>query len=168
MTRRDATTTTGSTNGEEEHHHDGNGDAAVLLMTQCIPLPHNLLFVIENTKDPAERDSRINLTFRDQHPSLIFSLKPCRTRARATETTVLSLDKAPRVRRGRRHGCGEEAERLLVAFGTENYESEFDGFRPGSLRCFGTTASVCWHFFGTSLRCVTISSGCVRFFFCCL
>ena len=142
-------------NGEGHGHPrdgDGNGGAAAAAVqrtTQRIPLPHNSLFVMglatnsrwmhsvhtdkrpENTKDPSERGPRISLTFRhigtfltpppspqvpagqeqQQEQQLIFGQGATgKTRAEARPVV-----------RG-----GDEAERLLAAFGAENHESEFD------------------------------------------
>ena len=139
-----------------ENALDGSGgDAGVATAmrrtTQRIPLPHNSLFVMglatnarwmhsvhtdkrpEETKDPAERGPRISLTFRhigtfltplsssnlagngqeqeQSHQQFIFGQGATgKTRAEARPVV-----------RG-----GEEAERLLAAFGAENHQSEFD------------------------------------------
>jgi 2OG-Fe(II) oxygenase superfamily len=133
---------------------DGNGEgegagAGVRRTTQRIPLPHNSLFVMglatnarwmhsvhtdkrpEETKGPAERGPRISLTFRhigtfltpstttpagqgqeqQQQQQFIFGQGAMgKTRA----------DAHPVVR------GGEDAERLLAAFGAENHQSDFD------------------------------------------
>jgi 2OG-Fe(II) oxygenase superfamily len=144
---------TGANGDAHGQPRDGESDsgaaAAVQRTTQRIPLPHNSLFAMglatnsrwmhsvhtdkrpENTKDPAERGPRISLTFRhigtfltpsppspgpagqdqDQDQQLIFGQGATgKTRAQARPVV-----------RG-----GEEAERLLAAFGAENHESEFD------------------------------------------
>ena len=144
-TKKDAITATGSDRGGD----DGDGSAiGVQRTTQRVPLPNNSLFVMgletnarwmhsvhtdkrpEHTKDPAERGPRISLTFRhigtfltplapspsspagqEQEQQLIFGQGATgKTRAEARPVV---------------HG-GEAAERLLVAFGVENHQSEFD------------------------------------------
>jgi hypothetical protein len=131
---------------------DGSvGDAGVAAMrrtTQRIPLPHNSLFVMglatnarwmhsvhtdkrpEETKDPAERGPRISLTFR--HIGTFLTPLPSSSLGHAQEqsqqhfifgqgATGKTRAEARPVVRG-----GEEAERLLAAFGAENHQSEFD------------------------------------------
>ncbi|KAH9984292.1 hypothetical protein BJV77DRAFT_1072254 [Russula vinacea] len=151
-TKKDAAGSEQGANGDAHGQpRDGESDsgaaAAVQRTTQRIPLPHNSLFAMglatnsrwmhsvhtdkrpENTKDPAERGPRISLTFRHigtfltpsppspgpagqgQDQQLIFGQGATgKTRAQARPVV-----------RG-----GEEAERLLAAFGAENHESEFD------------------------------------------
>jgi hypothetical protein len=76
----------------------------------------------ENTKD---RAARISLTFRHiaTHPTPHLLPRALQDKSISNRNDSLSLDKAPQVRYGRRHGGREEAKRLLAAFGVEKYES---------------------------------------------
>ena len=135
-----------------ENALDGSGgDAGVAAMrrtTQRIPLPNNSLFVMglatnarwmhsvhtdkrpEETKDPAERGPRISLTFR--HIGTFLTPLSSSSLGHAQEqsqqqfifgqgATGKTRAEARPVVRG-----GEEAERLLAAFGAENHQSDFD------------------------------------------
>ena len=145
----------GEQQGESgENALDGIGDAGVAAMkrtTQRIPLPHNSLFVMglatnarwmhsvhtdkrpEETKDPAERGPRISLTFRHIGTFLtpLSSSGPAGQGQEQEQsqqqfifgqgaTGMTRVESRPVVR------GGEEAERLLAAFGAENHQSEFD------------------------------------------
>ena len=155
-TKKDATATTAGSDQAanadgEEHPHDGDGGgAAVQRTTQRIPLPHNSLFVMglttnsrwmhsvhtdkrpENTKDPAERGPRISLTFRHIGTFLTPAPPPAGQGQEEQQTQQQQLifgqgatGKTRAQARPVVHG-GEEAERLLAAFGAENHQSEFD------------------------------------------
>jgi len=104
--------------------------------TQRVPLPHNSLFVMglqtnarwmhsvhtdkrpEGTKEPAERGARISLTFRRIGT---FLTPPPAQRIYGQGATGKTRAEARPVVQG-----GAQAERLLVAFGAENHQSEFD------------------------------------------
>lgn len=134
--------------GNEQGGDDGPGAQRT---TQRVPLPNNSLFVMgletnarwmhsvhtdkrpENTKDPAERGPRISLTFR-HIGTFLTPLSPSpsspavgQEQAQAQQhifgqgATGKTLAEARPVVHG-----GEEAERLLAAFGAENHQSEFD------------------------------------------
>jgi 2OG-Fe(II) oxygenase superfamily len=134
-------------NGEGE----GSGGAGVRRTTQRIPLPHNSLFVMgletnarwmhsvhtdkrpEETKDPAERGPRISLTFRH----IGTFLTPSSTLEGQGQDQVQEQEQGQfifgqgatgKTRAEARHVVrgGEDAERLLAAFGAENHQSEFD------------------------------------------
>jgi hypothetical protein len=121
--------------------------------TQRVPLPHNSLFVMglatnarwmhsvhtdkrpEETKDPAERGARISLTFRHIGTFLTPSLPPSSSSSspagqdqQQQQQFIFGLGATGKTRAEARpvvHG-GEDAERLLAAFGAENHQSEFD------------------------------------------
>ncbi|KAF8460447.1 hypothetical protein DFH94DRAFT_858381 [Russula ochroleuca] len=153
-TKKDAAaTTTGSEQGAngEGNSRDGGGDggAPVQRTTQRIPLPHNSLFVMglatnsrwmhsvhtdkrpENTKDPAERGPRISLTFRHIGTFLTPSPSPAgqeQEQEQQEQQLIFGQGATGKTRAEARPVVrgGEEAERLLAAFGAENHESEFD------------------------------------------
>jgi len=133
----------GNGNGE------GEGAAGVRRTTQRIPLPHNSLFVMglatnarwmhsvhtdkrpEDTKDPAERGPRISLTFR--HIGTFLTPSSTTTPARQGQEQqqqqfIFGQGATRKTRAGARPVVrgGEDAERLLAAFGAENHQSEFD------------------------------------------
>jgi hypothetical protein len=128
-----------------------NGDATgVQRTTQRVPLPNNSLFVMgletnsrwmhsvhtdkrpENTKDPAERGPRISLTFR-HIGTFLTPVSPSPSGPAAQEQAqvqqyIFGQGATGKTRAEARpvvHG-GEEAERLLAAFGAENHQSDFD------------------------------------------
>ena len=134
---------------------DGSGDAVVASSmrrtTQRIPLPHNSLFVMglatnarwmhsvhtdkrpEETKDPAERGPRISLTFRHIGTFLtpLSSSSPAgqgQGQERSQQQFIFGRGATGKTRAEARPVVrgGEEAERLLAAFGAENHQSEFD------------------------------------------
>ena len=149
-TKKDAIIAASDGAGNGEHppppSHDGEG-GAVQRTTQRIPLPHNSLFVMglatnsrwmhsvhtdkrpENTKDPSERGARISLTFRHIGTFLTpASSTPAGGQEQEQEQLIFGQGATGKTRaeaqpvvRG-----GEEAERLLAAFGAENHQSEFD------------------------------------------
>jgi len=133
----------------------GTGVAASAMRrtTQRIPLPHNSLFVMglatnarwmhsvhtdkrpEETKDLAERGPRVSLTFR-HIGTFLTPLSSSGLAGQGQEqgqgqsqqqfifgqgATGKTRAEARPVVRG-----GEEAERLLAAFGAENHQSDFD------------------------------------------
>ncbi|KAN0103992.1 hypothetical protein V8E52_011422 [Russula decolorans] len=118
--------------------------------TQRVSLPNNSLFVMgletnahwmhsvhtdkrpENTKDPAERGPRISLTFR--HIGTFLTLLSPSPSSHAgqdqaqVQQHIFGQGATGKTRAEARpvvHG-GEEADRLLAAFGAENHQSEFD------------------------------------------
>ena len=148
-TKKDATAN--STTGNEQGGDDGPG---VQRTTQRVPLPNNSLFVMgletnarwmhsvhtdkrpENTKDPAERGPRISLTFRHIGTFLTPQIPPSPSSPTAgeeqaqaqVEQLIFGQGATGKTRAEARpvvHG-GEEAERLLAAFGAENHQSDFD------------------------------------------
>lgn len=145
-TKKDATT---NTTGIEQGSDDGDG-GMVQRRTQRVPLPNNSLFVMgletnarwmhsvhtdkrpENTKDPAERGPRISLTFR-HIGTFLTPLSPSPSTPAGQEQAQVqqhifgqgATGKTPAEARPVVHG-GQEAERLLAAFGAENHQSEFD------------------------------------------
>jgi hypothetical protein len=82
----------------------------------------------ETTKDPAERGPRISLTFRHVGTFLTPSI-PAEGQGQVQEEQLIfgqgATGKARAEARPVVRG-GEEAERLLAAFGAENHQSEFD------------------------------------------
>ncbi|KAI0260338.1 hypothetical protein BC834DRAFT_957645 [Gloeopeniophorella convolvens] len=119
---------------------DARGPGEDARRTQRVPLPHNSLFVLglqtnarwmhsvhtdrrpEATKEPAERGARISLTFRRIGTFLTPAL------GEAGGQRIFGQGATGKTRAGARpvvHG-GEQAERLLAAFGAENHQSEFD------------------------------------------
>jgi hypothetical protein len=141
-TKKDATANT---------DNDGDG-GGVQRTTQRVPLPNNSLFVMgletnarwmhsvhtdkrpESTKDPAERGPRISLTFRHIGTFLTPRLSPSPSSPAAgqaqaqVQQLIFGQGATGKTRAEARpvvHG-GEEAERLLAAFGAENHQSEFD------------------------------------------
>jgi hypothetical protein len=145
-TKKDAIATGSGEQGADgdQRHPDGDGDgaAAVRRTTQRIPLPHNSLFVMGlatnsrwmhsvhtdkrpvNTKDPAERGPRISLTFRH----IGTFLTPAGQAQEEEQKLIFGQGATGKTRAEARpvvHG-GEEAERLLAAFGAENHQSVFD------------------------------------------
>jgi hypothetical protein len=149
--RRKKDVTANTTGNEQGGDDDGDGAAAtVQRTTQRVPLPNNSLFVMgletnarwmhsvhtdkrpENTKDPAERGPRISLTFRHIGTFLApLSPSPSSPAAQAQAQVpqlIFGQGATGKTRAEARpviHG-GEEAERLLAAFGAENHQSEFD------------------------------------------
>lgn len=150
-TKKDATA---NTTGNEQGGDDGDdsGAATVRRTTQRVPLPNNSLFVMgletnarwmhsihtdkrpENTKDPAERGPRISLTFRHIGTFLTPPPSPFPPSSSAgqyqaqVQQLIFGQGATGKTRAEARpvvHG-GEEAERLLAAFGAENHQSEFD------------------------------------------
>ncbi len=141
-TKKDNAAAAGNGNGEG----DGGG---VHRTTQRIPLPHNSLFVLglatnarwmhsvhtdkrpEDTKDPAERGPRISLTFRHIGTFLTPSAAPTGQGQgqEGQQQLIFGQGATGKTRADARpvavHG-GEDAERLLAAFGAENHQSEFD------------------------------------------
>ena len=143
-------TATATRNGNDDDGDVNGGDGAATMQrtTQRIPLPNNSLFVMgletnarwmhsvhtdkrpENTKDLAERGPRISLTFRhigtfltplSPSPSSPAEQEQARQLIFGQGATGKSRAEAQPVVHG-----GEEAERLLAAFGAENHQSEFD------------------------------------------
>jgi 2OG-Fe(II) oxygenase superfamily len=136
--------------GDDE---DGSiGVGGVVRRTERVPLPHNSLFVMglatnarwmhsvhtdkrpEDTKDPAERGPRISLTFRHigtflTPPSSTAVGDDSSSSPMAPQQQFIfgqgATGKTHTEARPVVHG-GEQAERLLAAFGAENHESEFD------------------------------------------
>ena len=137
-----------TTGNDDNGNVNGGGAATMQRTTERIPLPNNSLFVMgletnarwmhsvhtdkrpETTKDPAERGPRISLTFR-HIGTFLTPLSPSPSRPAEQEkarqlifgqgaTGKSRVEAQPVV-----HG-GEEAERLLAAFGAENHQSEFD------------------------------------------
>jgi hypothetical protein len=128
-----------------------NGDATgVQRTTHRVPLPNNSLFVMgletnarwmhsvhtdkrsENTKDPAKRGPRISLTFRHigtfLTPVSPSPLSPAGHEQAQVQQHIFGQGVTGETNAEARpvvHG-GEEAERLLAAFGAENNQSEFD------------------------------------------
>ena len=155
-TKKDATaniTASGNEQGGADNFDNG-ADAAVTgvqRMKQRVPLPNNSLFVmgletnarwmhsvhmdkrLETTKDPTEWGPRISLTFRHigtfltPYPSPGPSSSAGQEQAQVQQlifgqgATGKSRAEARPVVNG-----GEDAERLLAAFGAENRQSEFD------------------------------------------
>jgi hypothetical protein len=86
----------------------------------------------ENTKDPAERGPRISLTFR-HIGTFLTPLSPSHSGPTGQEQArvlqhIFGQGATGKTRAEARpvvHG-GEEAERLLAAFGAEKHQSEFD------------------------------------------
>jgi len=122
------------------------GGGGVRRTTQRIPLPHNSLFVMgletnarwmhsvhtdkrpEETKDPAERGQRISLTFRHIGTFLTAPSPSTPAGQEQQQQFIFGNGATGKTRAEARpvvHG-GEEAERLLAAFGAENHQSEFD------------------------------------------
>jgi 2OG-Fe(II) oxygenase superfamily len=145
MTLRTKKDVTGNEQGGD------NGDVTgVQRTTQRVPLPNNSLFVMgletnsrwmhsvhtdkrpENTKDPAERGPRISLTFR-HIGTFLTPVSPSPSGPAAQEQAqvqqyIFGQGATGKTRAEARpvvHG-GEEAERLLAAFGAENHQSDFD------------------------------------------
>lgn len=152
MTLRTKKDATANTTGNEPGDDDGDDGAAATMQrtTQRIPLPNNSLFVMgletnarwmhsvhtdkrpDNTKDPAERGPRISLTFRHIGTFLTpFSLSPSSPTGQEQaqlQQHIFGQGATGKTRAEARpvvHG-GEEAERLLAAFGAENHQSDFD------------------------------------------
>ncbi|KAF8492084.1 hypothetical protein F5888DRAFT_247777 [Russula emetica] len=154
-TKKDANAnSTGNEQQGGDDDGDGTGGTAtgVQRTTQRVPLPNNSLFVMgletnarwmhsvhtdkrpENTKDPAERGPRISLTFR-HIGTFLTPLSPSPSspagqgQAQAqVQQHIFGQGATGKTRAEARpvvHG-GEEAERLLAAFGAENHQSEFD------------------------------------------
>ena len=146
-TKKDATT-----GGNEQGNDDGAGAGAptVQRTTQRIPLPNNSLFVMgletnarwmhsvhtdkrpDSTKDSAERGPRISLTFRRigtfLTPVSPSPSSPAGKEQAQVQQLIFGQGATGKTRAEARpvvHG-GEEAERLLAAFGAENHQSEFD------------------------------------------
>jgi 2OG-Fe(II) oxygenase superfamily len=137
-----------NTAGNEQGGDDGDGGATtgVQRTKQRVPLPNNSLFVMgletnarwmhsvhtdkrpENTKDPAERGPRISLTFR-HIGTFLAPLSPSPSSpAGQAQQLIFGQGATGKTRAEAQsvvHG-GEEAERLLAAFGSENHQSEFD------------------------------------------
>ncbi|KAI9511808.1 hypothetical protein F5148DRAFT_1280351 [Russula earlei] len=150
------TTTTTTTAAAEQGQGQGDGDHAggMRRATQRVPLPHNSLFVMgletnarwmhsvhtdkrpEDAKDPAERGRRISLTFRHigtfltaPAPSPASPLAPPAGQGSERQRQCIFGQGATgktRAEAGPVVRGGEEAERLLAAFGAENHQSEFD------------------------------------------
>jgi hypothetical protein len=148
-TKKDATA---NTTGNEQGGDDGDNGAATTVRrtTQRVPLPNNSLFVMGletnarwmhsvhtdkrpvNTKDPAERGPRISLTFRHigtfLTPLSPSPSSPAGQDQAQVQQLIFGQGATGKTRTEARpvvHG-GEEAERLLTAFGAENHQSEFD------------------------------------------
>jgi 2OG-Fe(II) oxygenase superfamily len=129
------------------------GDEVTVRHTQRVPLPHNSLFVMglttnarwmhsvhtdkrpEDTKDPAGRGPRISLTFRHigtfltpPSSAVAVSSSGSSSSTGSQQQSVFGQGATGKTRTEARpvvYG-GEQAERLLAAFGAENHQSEFD------------------------------------------
>jgi hypothetical protein len=147
MTLRTKKDVTGNEQGGD------NGDATgVQRTTQRVPLPNNSLFVMgletnarwmhsvhtdkrpENTKDPVERGPRISLRLTFRHigtflaPLSLSPSSPAGQEQTQVQQDIFGQGATGKTRSEARpvaHG-GEEAERLLAAFGAVNHHSEFD------------------------------------------
>jgi hypothetical protein len=149
MTLRTKKDVIANTTGNEQGS-DGRAATGVQRTTQRVSLPNNSLFVMgletnahwmhsvhtdkrpENTKDPAERGPRISLTFR--HIGTFLTLLSPSPSSHAgqdqaqVQQHIFGQGATGKTRAEARpvvHG-GEEADRLLAAFGAENHQSEFD------------------------------------------
>ena len=143
----------GAATAADGDHDQGNGDndgsganGGVRRTTQRIPLPHNSLFVMgletnarwmhsvhtdkrpEETKEPAERGQRISLTFRHIGTFLTAPSPSPSTLAGQQQQFIFGNGATGKTRAEAKHVVhgGEEAERLLAAFGAENHQSVFD------------------------------------------
>ncbi|KAH9974283.1 hypothetical protein BGW80DRAFT_1436861 [Lactifluus volemus] len=126
--------------GQGPEDDEPEDDEVTVRHTQRVPLPHNSLFVMglttnarwmhsvhtdkrpEDTKDPAERGPRISLTFRHIGTFLTPPLSA------VAQQSIFGQGATGKTRTEARpvvYG-GEQAERLLAAFGAENHQSEFD------------------------------------------
>ena len=90
--------------------------------TKRVPLPNNSLFVNPWSASQPDLSSHWHL-----HLSLTFSLKSCRTKG--SESAFFGQSTTGKTRAEAWHVVhgGEEAERLLAAFGVENHQSVFGG-----------------------------------------
>ncbi|KAF8476426.1 hypothetical protein DFH94DRAFT_695119 [Russula ochroleuca] len=126
----------GSAHEEQEHPHDGNGGA---MPHDQFPLDEKRVRAKERGGIPAECGPRISLTFRPISPlphPLPRALQDMSMSSRNDSSSIFGQGATGKIRAEARpvvHG-GEEAERLLAAFGAENYESDFDCLRRG-VRC---------------------------------
>lgn len=155
-TKKDATANTTGNNSNERGDDDGGGGGAATTgaqrTKQRVPLPNNSLFVmgletnarwmhsvhadkrLETTKDPTEWGPRISLTFRrigtfltplTPYPSPSSSAGQEQAQVQQLIFGQGATGKSRAEARPVVHG-GEDAERLLAAFGAENQQSEFD------------------------------------------
>lgn len=149
-TKKDVTGNEQVGDGDDGDHGGAATASGVQRTTQRVPLPNNSLFVMgletnarwmhsvhtdkrpEKTKDPAERGPRISLTFR--HIGTFLTLLSPSPSSHAgqdqaqVQQHIFGQGATGKTRAEARpvvHG-GEEADRLLAAFGAENHQSEFD------------------------------------------
>jgi 2OG-Fe(II) oxygenase superfamily len=153
-TKKDGAQQQGKASGDDEPEggHVGDEPEVTVRHTQRVPLPHNSLFVMglttnarwmhsvhtdkrpEDTKDPTERGPRISLTFRHIGTFLTPPSSGVAVGSGSSSPTgpqkqfIFGQGATGKTRTEAQsvvHG-GEQAERLLAAFGAENHQSEFD------------------------------------------